>query len=83
MKGWRTILSMLLCLTLVGQSVAAASIAPTMSAGTEKIEVSATGAMPCHGVMPIAEQPGTHKPPCCDTFCPDMTSCALSQLATL
>ncbi len=83
MKTWHTIVCLLLSLTLVGQGAAAFPLSPTEFSKPGMANASRMMELPCHGVIQKGKQTSDQKPSCCDRSCPDMTTCAIGQPATL
>lgn len=76
MKRYRTLLSVLLGLVLLLQGLAV-SAAPYPKV-PDPVEAEMAMEMPCHGQM--SEKSGKQQRSCCDSTCPDMTTCALGHI---
>ena len=81
MNRWRTWTSILLGLTLLLQGLAV-SASPRANPADEARAALEASARPCHGQEAA---PSEAEAPCCccDADCPDMTACALGQLAVV
>lgn len=83
MKIWRAIASLLLSLTLVTQGAFALPMPQTGSGTPGSPNATRMAETRCHEALQRVKQTGDRKPACCHKFCPDMTTCALSQPASL
>jgi hypothetical protein len=79
MRRIRSVLSVALGLLLVAQgfAVAAAEYRTTAAEPAQAQAVQADAAMPCHG----GPTPPEDSASCCDSDCPNMTTCVLGHLA--
>jgi hypothetical protein len=75
MSRYRTLIGLLVGLSLVVQGCALAAAPRGQLAQARQSSAGAIADMPCH------QHTGTAKLACCDQSCPDMTSCALGHLA--
>lgn len=81
MKRFRTLLSVLLGLVLLLQGLAVSAAPHAKMADVAKAELTVKTDMPCHTQK--ADPAGQQDRSCCNADCPDMTSCALSHIATM
>lgn len=79
MKRFRTLLSVLLGLVLLLQGLAVSAAPYAKMADPAEAEMAMDMEMPCHGQM--SDKAGTQKRSCCNSTCPDMTTCALGHIA--
>ena len=81
MRRHRTLVTLLLGLILLVQGYAVAAAPYVGAPAPAQAEMAAMADMPCHAHM--AKDAAKQTPACCDSDCPNMTTCLLGHLAVM